>query len=107
MHDNTRRAIAGTVMLFMLMLTLSACRTPAGRTSGEVVDDTTITTKVKAKLYEESILKGMAISVNTFEGNVTLNGAVDTEEQKDRAEAIAKSVYGVTKVNNLLMIKKK
>lgn len=52
-------------------------------------------------------MKGLAISVETFEGNVTLAGAVDTTQQKDRAGEIAKSVDGVRKVNNLLLLKKK
>jgi hyperosmotically inducible protein len=84
-----------------------ACRTPAGRTAGQVVDDATITTEVKAKLFDESILRGFSISVETFEGNVTLTGAVDAEAQKQKAEQIAASVHGVKKVNNLLQIKKK
>jgi hyperosmotically inducible protein len=72
-----------------------------------VIDDGTITTKVKAKLFDESILRGFAISVQTFEGTVTLTGAVGTEEQKEKAGQIAASTEGVKKVNNLLTIKKK
>lgn len=94
-------------VLIMVLVAAASCRTPAGRTGGEVVDDATISSKVKAKLYEENVLRGIAISVDTFEGNVTLTGAVDTREQKDRAEDIAKSVYGVRKVNNLIMLKEK
>ncbi len=51
-------------------------------------------------------MKGLTISVETSDGNVTLTGAVDTPEQKARAEEIAKSVYGVRAVNNLLLLKK-
>jgi hyperosmotically inducible protein len=47
-----------------------------------------------------------SISVQTFEGNVTLTGAVENETQRERATAIVEGVYGVRKVNNLLMIKK-
>lgn len=88
-----------------LFFIANACQTPAGRTTGQVVDDATITTKVKAELFDESILRGFAISVETFEGAVTLTGAVATEAQKDKAGEIAESVYGVKKVNNLLKIK--
>ena len=84
-----------------------SCRTPAGRSTGQVVDDGTITTQVKAKLLEQSVLKGMAISVQTFSGKVTLTGAVDTPEQRKAAEETARSVKGVTGVNNNLEIKKK
>ncbi len=102
------RIYAGVLVLTVLFVSvLSSCTTPAGRTAGEVVDDTTITTKVKAKLFKDSILKGFAISVTTFEGEVTLTGAVDTEAEKKRAESIALSTAGVKKVNNLLKVKRK
>jgi osmotically-inducible protein OsmY len=84
----------------------TSCRTPAGRTPGDVVDDGTITTKVKAKLLEDDRVKGLAVSVTTFEGAVTLTGGVKTDAQKRAAEEIAKSVYGVKKVNNNIIIQK-
>jgi len=90
-----------------ILFSISACQTPAGRSAGQVIDDGTITTKVKAKLFDESVLKGFAISVDTFEGTVTLTGAVDSEEQKDKASQIAASTQGVKKVNNLITIKTK
>jgi hyperosmotically inducible protein len=65
-----------------------------------------VTTKVKSKLFDDNILRGVGISVDTFEGNVTLMGAVENEKKRERATAIVESVYGVRKVNNLLMIKK-
>ncbi len=95
------------ILSLALVLTVVSCRTPAGRRTGPVVDDATITSEVKAKLLEESILKGLAISVQTFQGRVTLIGAVDTPEQKRAAEQTARSVKGVTGVNNNLEIKKK
>jgi hyperosmotically inducible periplasmic protein len=94
-----------TVILALVIPTLLACQTPAGRTAGEVIDDGTITTKVKAKLFDDPSVRGLAISVKTFEGEVTLTGGVDTEQQKERAAEIARSVSGVRKVNNLLNIK--
>lgn len=102
-----RKKLGVIFLLLAVFLIFESCRTPAGRTPGEVVDDSTITTKVKAKLFEDNILKGMAISVDTFEGQVTLTGAVDNEHQKERAGELARGVYGVKKVNNLLNLKKK
>jgi hyperosmotically inducible protein len=55
---------------------------------------------VKTKLFDDNIVRGASISVDTFEGNVTLTGAVENENQRERATAIVKSVYGVRKVNN-------
>jgi hyperosmotically inducible protein len=93
--------------IYAVMITsLLACQTPAGRSTGEVIDDATITTKVKAMLFDESILRGFAISVSTFEGEVTLTGAVDTDTQRNRAAEIARSVTGVKAVKNLIKIKK-
>jgi hyperosmotically inducible periplasmic protein len=100
-----KRLSWAVAVLVVLIPTLLACQTPAGRTAGEVVDDATITTAVKAKLFDDSVVRGFAISVKTFEGEVTLTGGVDTQEQKDRAGEIAQSVTGVRKVNNLIKIK--
>lgn len=89
-----------------LLFYLWSCATPAGRTAGQVIDDATITTKVKGKIFGDSILEGFAISVKTFEGEVTLTGAVENENQRKRAEELARSTSGVRKVNNLIKIKK-
>jgi len=66
------------ITLFPLLL---ACRTPAGRTAGEVMDDSTITGKVKAKLFDDDQLSGFAISVDTFKGEVMLTRAVESSFQ--------------------------
>ena len=93
------------LIILVIAFGLAACETPAGRTAGEVIDDSTITTKVKAKLFDDEQLSGFAIAVETFEREVTLNGAVDSLAQKQRATRIAQSVKGVRAVNNLLKIK--
>lgn len=94
------------IFLMILVQMLCSCMTPAGRTPGEVVDDTNITATIKRKLFEDPYLSGFAISVTTFRGEVTLTGAVDNQFEKDRAKAIAESIVGVRKVNNLLEIKR-
>ncbi len=97
-----------SLMLFVPLLTLlivAGCTTPAGRTPGEVIDDATITAAVKAKLFRDPYLSGIAISVTTFKGEVTLTGAVSTLFQKERATKVARSVPGVRRVYNLLKIK--
>jgi len=96
-----------SVLLFCaaFILGLVGCTTPAGRTAGQVIDDGTITTKVKTKIIGDSILKGFAISVVTFQGEVTLTGAVGTQQEKDRAGRIARDTIGVRKVHNLLKLR--
>ena len=99
------RSLMACMILFCLVMGLLGCQTPAGRTAGQVVDDATITTKVKAKIFQDSVLEGFAISVETFAGEVTLTGGVDNEAEKKRAESLAKGTAGVRKVNNLIRIK--
>ncbi len=101
---NIYKAVGFGFILIMLS-SLIACQTPAGRTTGEVVDDATINTKVKAALFDDEKVSGFAISVDTFKGQVTLTGAVDNEQQRERAGDIAGSVTGVRTVNNQLNIK--
>ena len=94
------------ISLLALLVLLTACKTPAGRSAGHVVDDAAITTELKAKLLNDNVTKGLAVSVDTFEGQVTLTGAVDTAQQRDKVVQIASSVKGVTKVNSLINLKK-
>ena len=94
-------------LLMALLLTLSvSCTTPAGRTTGTVVDDATITTQVKTALLADKDVSGLAVSVETFKGEVVLTGAVDKQAHLTRATEIAQSVRGVTTVKNLIKLKK-
>ncbi len=100
-----KSSILTLILLVFFIPLMSGCYTPAGRSAGEVIDDSTIATKVKAKLFDSTQLSGFAINVNTFEQVVTLTGAVETEEQRELAAEIAESVRGVQSVNNLLGLK--
>lgn len=100
-----RNSILVPMIMVFAVMALAACQTPAGRSAGDVVDDASITTQVKAKLLEDDITRGFAVSVQTFEGTVTLIGAVDTRAQIERAGSIAASVKGVRAVDNRLKLK--
>jgi len=102
----TKIAIVPVILLLAVLVALTGCRTPAGRSAGQVIDDGTITTEVKAKLLNDGVTKGLAVHVQSFEGQVTLTGAVDTGQQRTKAGEIAASVTGVKKVNNLITLKK-
>ena len=78
----------------------------ASPTVGETVDDAVVTTRVKAALLADPVVKSGDIGVVTREGEVQLSGFVNNQEQIDRATEVTKSVEGVKKVSNELSIKK-
>jgi osmotically-inducible protein OsmY len=69
-----------------------------------VVDDTWITTKIQSKYFLDTTVKGHQIDVDTRKGVVTLTGTVDTDQQKQEAERIARETDGVAKVVNNLVV---
>ena len=69
------------------------------------MDDTVITTKVKAALAKDPVVSAFAVGVDTYKGVVQLNGFVSTEAERDRAEVVASRVTGVTSVDNNLSLK--
>lgn len=73
-------------------------------TSG-ILSDSWITTKVKAKLLEDTVVSGFGIHVETVEGKVYLQGVVGSDEQKFRARNIVQNVKGVTAVISLLKVR--
>lgn len=86
---------------------LAACSAIQGReTAGQYVDDTTITTKVKAAILNDQGLKGMQINVETMQGVVQLSGFVDTSQQAAQAATDARSVEGVKAVRNSIVVRK-
>jgi hyperosmotically inducible protein len=78
----------------------------ASKSAGAMIDDSVITTKVKTALLADSDIKGLDVNVDTAQGVVTLNGAVNNQTQIDRAAKIAGEVEGVKSVVNNLSIKK-
>jgi len=85
---------------------LTACAgSPTQESTGEYIDDTTLTTKVKTKLLDNEDVSGLAINVETFKGVVQLSGFAKTAEQRQKAEQIAESVNGVKDVRNNISLK--
>ena len=68
--------------------------------TGEYIDDSVITTKVKAAIFNEPTLKSSEINVETFKGVVQLSGFVNSQADINKATEIARSVKGVTSVKN-------
>jgi len=99
--------IIGCFLLLMLIATLVACASTSKQSgTGEYIDDSVITTKVKSLLASDDFLKSFEISVETYKGIVQLSGFVDSQKAIDKAGEIARSVKGVTSVKNNLNVKK-
>jgi hyperosmotically inducible periplasmic protein len=89
-----------------LLVTSTGCAgTRYQRGTGEYIDDKAITTRVRAAMFRDPLVSGFDVGVNTYRGNVQLNGFVNTEEEKMRAENLAWGVNGVQNVSNDLEIK--
>jgi hyperosmotically inducible protein len=92
--------------LFAAVLGLVGCAgTPTKESTGEYVDDATITTKVKAALLKDDAVKSFQVQVDTFKGVVQLSGFVDNSDQKSAAARDATMVAGVSDVKNNITIK--
>ncbi len=95
-----------SLVAIALIVALVACAsTPKQESTGEYIDDSTITTKVKADLLADNVLKGFEISVETYKGIVQLSGFVDTQATKERASQITRKVAGVKEIKNNLIVK--
>jgi osmotically-inducible protein OsmY len=93
-------------MIMMLIATFVACASTSKQEStGEYVDDSVITTKVKSLLAADDFLKSFEISVETYKGIVQLSGFVGSQPAVAKADEIARSVKGVTSVKNDLIVK--
>jgi osmotically-inducible protein OsmY len=101
-----RTRLVGYFVILMLIATFAACASTSKQEStGEYIDDSVITTKVKSLLAADDFLKSFQISVETYKGTVQLSGFVNSQKALDKAGQIARSVKGVTSVKNDLIVK--
>ena len=101
-----------SLLLSCCLVTVAVFGTTAGCTgtatrqsTGEMIDDTAITAKVKAALVSDDLVRARDVQVETFRGIVQLSGFVDTAEQKTQAERIASKIDGVYSVKNNITVK--
>ena len=95
-------------LLISLVLVVSVTGCAGGKkfeSTGEYFDDIAITTKVKTSILENSKLSVMQINVETFKGIVQLSGFVNSNDIATKAADIARTVKGVKKVNNSIVVK--
>jgi len=94
------------LLLLVMIVTVAACTSTRTQSStGEYVDDSVITTKVKSLLAADDLLKSFKISVETYKGTVQLSGFVNSQKAVDKAGEITKTVKGVTSMKNNLIVK--
>jgi len=89
-----------------LILSVSGCTALTGQTAGEYVDDSTISASVKAKLVADRAANLTRVDVDTTNRVVSLNGVVQSPDQKRRAEELAMQVAGVRRVDNNLQVQR-
>jgi len=102
---NTFKRISTFLAALVMMFMLGCASTAKKEGTGEYVDDSVITTKVKAKILEEPGLKSAEINVETFKGVVQLSGFVSSQANINRAAELARGISGVTSVKNDMRVK--
>ncbi|MFZ6638885.1 BON domain-containing protein [Undibacterium sp. TC4M20W] len=95
-----------TMVFVGSLLVIAGCASTSTKEgTGEYVDDSVITTKVKAEIFNEPTLKSMEINVETFKGTVQLSGFVTSTANIEKAVSIARNVKGVRSVKNDMRLK--
>ena len=102
---NTFKRITALLAAATMMFMLGCASTTKHEGTGEYVDDTVITSKVKAKILDEPGLKSAEINVETFKGVVQLSGFVSTQANINKAAELARGVAGVKSVKNDMRVK--
>lgn len=101
MRDSLKMMVLGSLSVLLVACSAS----PNTESTGEYLDSSTTTTKVKASLIDELGTSGFAIKVKTYKDEVQLSGFVDTTRIKARAGSVAAGVDGVKSVRNDIIVK--
>ncbi len=96
----TQKIFSAFLLVTLLAFFLGCASTHKKEGTGEYIDDTVITTKVKAAILDEPTLKSSEINVETFKGVVQLSGFVNSPADINRAVEVARGVEGVKSVRN-------
>ena len=99
------RMIRFLACLVLIISFMGCAATQKHESTGQYVDDSIITTKVKAAIFDEATLKTLQIGVETYRGIVQLSGFVDSPQSVLKAAEVAGRVEGVKEVKNGLVVK--
>jgi len=100
-----QRIVNLLVCVGLIAAFLGCSTTQAHQSAGQYVDDSAITTKVKAAIVDDMSLKGFQINVKTYQGVVQLSGFVDSADKASKAGELARGVNGVADGKNDLIVK--
>ena len=101
-----RYAACCLLVVSLAPLALTGCAsTPYRESTGEYIDDSTITAKVKASMAKDPDVSAIQVSVETYKGVVQLSGFVNNKDVKRKAGELARDVNGVRKVENNIVVK--
>jgi hyperosmotically inducible periplasmic protein len=98
-------ALLATAAAFAIVQTTGCAVTRDQQSVGSYIDDSTLTTRVKAKFAEDSTVSAMAIQVETLKGMVQLSGFAKSGEERIKAEQLARATSGVVAVRNDIIVR--
>jgi len=105
MNTLTFKGVSNFFIAITMLFMLGCASTAKHEGTGEFIDDTAITTKVKAAIFAEPGLKSAEINVETFKGIVQLSGFVHSQADINKAVEVARGVNGVKSVKNDMRLK--
>lgn len=100
-----RRFITSVAVAGLATVLVACAGTATQSSTGELIDDSVITTRIKAALLKDPAVSAFDVSVETFKGSVQLSGFVGTSAQRARAGEIAQQTPGVTQVFNSIRLR--
>ncbi|MFA6901217.1 MAG: BON domain-containing protein [Desulfurivibrionaceae bacterium] len=103
----SKNLFANFCLAILLVSFLGCAATTKQESSGEYIDDSVITTKVKAEIFNDNSLKSSEINVETFKGVVQLSGFVSSQADINKAIEVTRRVKGVNSVKNDMRVKGK
>lgn len=90
----------------VIAASLVACAgTPKQESTGEYLDDTVLTAKVKSALLNDPTVSGLAVNVESFKGTVQLSGFVKSADEREKAVQVARKVGGVKQIRNDILLR--
>jgi len=102
-----KRVVLLTVLMIFGLTLFSGCASMTGRTTGEYIDDATITTEANAVIVKDPEAQYLKIDVSSTQGNVVLTGYVSSRQAEERLVAKIRQIKNVKSVESRLKVEEK